>query len=244
MDRGACRLQSMGSLRVGHDRATSLSLSCIGEGNGNPLQGSCLENPRDGGAWWAAVYGVAQSRPRLKWLSSSSSSEVSGVTGNRAHSRDFRGWYHNSNICLELYRVNVRFPSGQETRVPEGRDCLGIGAGTWQSLPCWPLALSSLGSSAWHLFPGSRTTVMLSDPAFLPGSVHPFDLRWVWWDSFSLPVFFSPISLSSHMLVVFLPPSLLKQVFVPLYHNLFIMKWNSDTENHIKQRDGSVSSYW
>ena len=48
------------------------SLSCIGEGNGNPFQCSCLENPRDGGAWWAAVYGVAQSRTRLKWLSSSS----------------------------------------------------------------------------------------------------------------------------------------------------------------------------
>ena len=48
------------------------SLSCIGEGNGNPLQCSCLENPRDGGAWWAAVYGVAQSWTRLKWLSSSS----------------------------------------------------------------------------------------------------------------------------------------------------------------------------
>ena len=65
------RLQSMGSLRVGHDWATSLSffLSCIGEGNGNPLQCSCLENPRDGGAWWAAVYGVTQSRTRLKWLS-------------------------------------------------------------------------------------------------------------------------------------------------------------------------------
>ena len=45
------------------------SPSCIGEGNGNPLQCSCLENPRDGGAWWAAVYGVAQSRTRLKWLS-------------------------------------------------------------------------------------------------------------------------------------------------------------------------------
>ena len=42
------------------------SLSCIGEGNGNPLQCSCLENPRDGGAWWAAVYGVTQSRTRLK----------------------------------------------------------------------------------------------------------------------------------------------------------------------------------
>ena len=47
------------------------SLSCIGEGNGNPLQCSCLENPRDGGAWWAAVYGVAQSRTRLKRLSNS-----------------------------------------------------------------------------------------------------------------------------------------------------------------------------
>ena len=49
-------------------------LSCIGDGNGNPLQCSCLENPRDGGAWRAAVYGVAQSRTRLKRLSSSSSS--------------------------------------------------------------------------------------------------------------------------------------------------------------------------
>ena len=52
--------------------ATSLSLSCIGEGNGNPFQCSCLENPRDGGAWWAAIYGVTQSRTWLKWLSSSS----------------------------------------------------------------------------------------------------------------------------------------------------------------------------
>ena len=64
------RLQSMGSLRVGHDWATSLSR--IGEGNGNPLQCSCLENPRDGGAWWAAVSGVAQSPTQLKRLSSSS----------------------------------------------------------------------------------------------------------------------------------------------------------------------------
>ena len=51
------------------------SLSCIGEGNGNPLQCSCLKNPRDRGAWWAAVYGVIQSRTRLKRLSSSSSSQ-------------------------------------------------------------------------------------------------------------------------------------------------------------------------
>ena len=54
------------------------SLSCIGEGNGNPLQCSCLENPRDGGAWWAAVYGVTQSWTRLKRLSSSSSILSSG----------------------------------------------------------------------------------------------------------------------------------------------------------------------
>ena len=57
------RLQSMGSLES--DTTVLLhfhfSLPCIGEGNGNPLQRSCLENPRDGGAWWAAVYGIAQS---------------------------------------------------------------------------------------------------------------------------------------------------------------------------------------
>ena len=64
------RLQSMGSLWVGHDWATSLS--CNGEGNGNPLQCSCLENPRDRGAWWAAIYGVTQNWTWLKRLSSSS----------------------------------------------------------------------------------------------------------------------------------------------------------------------------
>ena len=53
-----------------------ISLSCIGEGNGNPLQCSCLENPRDRGAWWAAVYGVAQSQTRLKQLSNSSTHMV------------------------------------------------------------------------------------------------------------------------------------------------------------------------
>ena len=73
-------LQSLGSLRVGHDWATSLS--CIGEGHGNPLQCSCLENPRDGGARWVAVYGVAQSRTPLKWLSSSSSGGILSAKSN------------------------------------------------------------------------------------------------------------------------------------------------------------------
>ena len=71
-------LQSMGLLGVGHDWATSLSLFTFmrWRRNGNPLQCSCLENPRDGGAWWAAASGVAQSRTRLKWLSSSSRSNL------------------------------------------------------------------------------------------------------------------------------------------------------------------------
>ena len=66
-------LQSMGSLRVGHnsDFIFTFHCQCIGEGNGIPLQCSCLENPGDGGAWQAAVSGVAQSRARLKRLSSS-----------------------------------------------------------------------------------------------------------------------------------------------------------------------------
>src|SRR5574341_1138314 len=68
-------LQSMGSLESDMTERLHFyfSLSCIGEGNGNPLQCSCLENPRDGGAWWAAVYEVAQSRTQLKRLSSSKS---------------------------------------------------------------------------------------------------------------------------------------------------------------------------
>ena len=68
-------LQSMGSLRVGTTEQLHFhfSLSCIGEGNGNPLQHSCMQNPRVGGAWWAAIYGAAQSRTQLKRLSSSSS---------------------------------------------------------------------------------------------------------------------------------------------------------------------------
>ena len=88
------RLQSMGSLRVGHEDTTErlhchFSLSCIGEGNGNPLQCSCLENPSDGGAWWAAICGVAQSRTRMKQLSSSSSSIVT----------------YDRNLSLKFYRI-------------------------------------------------------------------------------------------------------------------------------------------
>jgi len=74
------------------------SLSCIGKGNGNPLQCSCLENPRDRGAWWAAIYGVAQSRTRLKRLNSSSSmlmSRIATVCGNI--------FILLKNLCAVLY---------------------------------------------------------------------------------------------------------------------------------------------
>ena len=84
------------------------SFSCIGEGNVNPLQCSCLENPRDRGAWWAAVYGIAQSRTRLKRLNSSSSSRLlcprdspGKNTGVGCHFL-LQGIFltHGSNLCL------------------------------------------------------------------------------------------------------------------------------------------------
>ena len=80
----------MGALSVttrslGKSQINCTDVVCpFGEGNGTPLQCSCLENPRDGGAWWAAVYGVAQSRARLKRLSSSSSSVPLGELYPRA----------------------------------------------------------------------------------------------------------------------------------------------------------------
>ena len=64
------------------------SLSCIGEGNGNPLQCSCLENSRDGKAWWAAIYGVTQNQTRLKRLSSSSSSIRQLLRSSQSHVED------------------------------------------------------------------------------------------------------------------------------------------------------------
>ena len=89
------RLQSVGSLKVRHDWATSLSR--IGEGNGNPLQCSCLENPRVGEAWLAFVYGVTQSRTWRKWLSSSSSSHFFCSLNSRLHL-----WYSTVWKCFHM----------------------------------------------------------------------------------------------------------------------------------------------
>ena len=79
------------------------SLSCIGEGNGTPLQCSCLENPRDGGAWWAAAYGVAQSWTRLKRLSSSSSS-----SGNKSRKDKPSSFYTEALERANLIRLSSR----------------------------------------------------------------------------------------------------------------------------------------
>ena len=107
------------------------SLSCIREGNGNPLQCSCLENRRDGGAWWAAVYGVTQSRTRLKQLSSSRNDSV--VRGH-AGSILWRSPYYLDEQCLKCWGLfrgskegrcsrRCRCPSGQEgTRQPWVRE--------------------------------------------------------------------------------------------------------------------------
>ena len=85
------------------------SLSCIGEGNGNPLQCSCLENPRDGGAWWAAIYGVAQSRTRLKWLSSSIS---------RYNWIKWQDSWHKHHIVNQPYS-RIKFFKKSEDEIPK-----------------------------------------------------------------------------------------------------------------------------
>ena len=88
------------------------SLSCIGEGNGNPLQCSCLENPRDGGAWWASVYGVAQSRIRLKQLSKAISRGKYVIKQEKWNIREFitlRNWNHKiSKTIMKNFKATVK----------------------------------------------------------------------------------------------------------------------------------------
>ena len=101
-----CGLQSMVLLRVGHDWLYfHFSLSCIGEGNSNPLQCSCLGNPRDGGACWASVYGVSQSRTQLKWLSSKSLFIESLVAKECSNYHTIALISHNSKVMLKILKV-------------------------------------------------------------------------------------------------------------------------------------------
>ena len=115
----------VGCIPWGHEESDTterlhfqFSLSCTGEGNGNPLQCSCLENPRDSRAWWAAIYGVAQSQTPLKRLSSSSSSSssMSNIPGGEFLSLTFsvrrqylfsREDYSREPECLDINRTSV-----------------------------------------------------------------------------------------------------------------------------------------
>ena len=100
------------------------SLSCIGEGNGNPLQCSCLENPRDGEAWWAAVYGVTQSQTRLKWLSNSNGEDqasqvmlvVKSPSANARNIRDKFRRHKRSEFNPWVWKIPWR-RAGQPTPV-------------------------------------------------------------------------------------------------------------------------------
>ena len=151
------QLQSMGWLRVGHGWATSLSLSCIGEGNGNPLQCSCLENPEVGGAWWAAVCGVVWSRTWLKRLSSSSSSSPPCPTptpGVHPNSCPLSWWCHptiSSSVvpfssCPQSFLASGSFQMSQ--LFASGDQSIVVSAST-SVLPMNTQDWSPLGWTGW-----------------------------------------------------------------------------------------------
>ena len=141
-----CGLQSMGLRRVGHDWATSLSLFTFmhWRRNGNPLQCSCLENPRDGEAWWAAIYGVTQSRTRLKRLSSSMFNAAQGLACTWK-------WIFSPNLCIRV--VSTGFVGCVSLAVFRRLRFVGCLAGGWPlchpvKVPCGPTGdVSSLMGS-------------------------------------------------------------------------------------------------
>ena len=188
------------------------SLSCIGEGNGNPLQCSCLEDPRDGGAWWAAVYGVAWSRTRLKWLSSSSSFEASAkhmentgkVMFHILSQKDKMSWCELSILHLAWYTVGAQETAAAVFSLLLGGDVLSLSP-VWLFVTPWTAArqalLSSTISQSWVKFM-SIESVMLSNhlslcrPLLLLPSIFPIirifpsdlalRIRWPKYWSFSI----------------------------------------------------------
>ena len=121
------RLQSMGSLRDTTERLHfHFSVSCIGEENGNPLQCSCLENPRGGGVWWAAIYGVTQRRTRLKRLSSSSRN-VPQIPLSRPEKHKQQDHHHHPRTSP--------WPMALLGQIP-GASCLERAASRWAPKTC------------------------------------------------------------------------------------------------------------
>ena len=150
---GPGRLQSMGSLESDTTERLHFHfpLSCIGEGNGNPLQCSCLENPRDREAWWAAVNEVAQSRAQLKWLRSSSNLDLA----NHFHSF-CSGNYHRRNLHYQNDWLQYKFM---------------ISNLSWASLaaqqPFCSSLVGSLGLPRW--FSGKESTCSAGVAGLIPG---------------------------------------------------------------------------
>ena len=154
----------MGLLRAGHTEQIHFrfSLSCTGEGNGNPFLCSCLENPRDEGAWWAAIYGVAQSGTRLKRLSSSSSSKLQQASvmvskgsqsayGQQVSSLSIFGGF---SICKTTQELCIRYCGPAE--------CIGEGlpwGGSVLGMPWRALLVCRLQSG--------RASLATASPAFL-----------------------------------------------------------------------------
>ena len=142
------------------------SLSCIGEGNGNPLQCSCLENPRDGGAWWAAIYGVAQSRTRLKQLSSSSSSSSAWIIEK---AREFQKNFCYIDYAKSFVWITTNCGKFLEMGIPDHHTCLlqvkkqqlepdmeqrtgsKLGKEYIKAVYCHPAYLTYMPSTSWEM---------------------------------------------------------------------------------------------
>ena len=136
------------------------SLSWIGEGNGNPLQCSCPENPRDGGAWWAAVYGVAQSQTRLKRLTSSSSSKELQVfwprleivqnqcSNSPSHSKPVWQYVHTHTSAILDTWIQISGSNGnnQGTRIK-----ISALEKSWEDTSRWPHHIKILPT--WSFLP-------------------------------------------------------------------------------------------
>ena len=153
------RLQSMGSLRVKHDWVTSLSLSCIGEGNGNPLQCFCLENPRHGGAWWAAISGVTQSWTQLKRLSCSSSISlhwnIFSLTKEWSTDTYYKveeSWKHNANRKESVTRGHILCETSRTGKYKDRKQisgCQGLGRVRIREIQL--MGLFWRGKMSWNL---------------------------------------------------------------------------------------------
>ena len=162
------------------------SLSCIGEGNGNPLQCSCLENPRDGGAWWAAIYGAAQSRTRLKRLGGSSSS--SGISIPIMADFKLPRWHHWTWNWEGMFRILLRLIRVSSNTPLPLRDC------QVSVLPCFSNLNSDLSYwwIVWMTSGGNQCSTILG---ICENLIKNFSWPWSMTSSWNQGCLFGPLSL-------------------------------------------------